>query len=410
VLGANGSKVDFFSVRGEHRRTITNGEIWIIMATYWIEIDAQAFNHNIAQYKKLLGNNYLAFVIKGNAYGHGQQLMAKLAQENPEVDWLCVANLSEAVNLRNIGITKPILVMSCVDLPLSLAATHDIDIICYDLPMLFEANAIGTQLQKPINIHIKIDTGLSRFGLMPHEALPFIQQARELPWINVNGVFTHFAQSQKEDQSYTQMQHERFANLLRELKTLNIDISYRHCANTAAVSMVNSPECNFARVGAGIYGFWPSEKVRAQAAQKVPGIEVQPLLSWKTQVTALRTLPAGTHVGYDITFTTERETKVAIVPVGYFEGFDRRASNNGKMLINGNLVPVIGRVCMNATLLDITDCPDVKIGDEVTIIGKHPELTPAAIAQRIASFNAREITTRLNPEVERKIVNNHVIS
>lgn len=372
----------------------------------WLEIDKAAFFHNILQYKTAIGNGCLAAVIKSNAYGHGQELIAQLCQENQHVDWLCVANLSEAIQLRKQGITKPILILSYIDADLVYAAQYDIDFICYEKDLLEQANATGALVGKKLKIHIKVDTGVSRFGLMPEDVLPFITYAQTLPHIHMNGIFTHFAQAQQEDQTFTQKQLRAFLDLLESLQTQSIHIPFRHCANSAATTTIQAGPCNLFRVGAGLYGMWPSEIVKQRTIAQFSDFSLKQVLTWKTTILDVRTIPAHTPVGYDGTFVTTRVTNIALAPVGYYEGYDRRLSNTGQVIIKNMPAPVIGRICMNILMIDVTDIPHVHKGDIAILLGDYPGLTPNDIAQRAKSFNPREIASRLHTTIPRIVVSN----
>lgn len=375
-----------------------------LISSTWIELNRSAFFNNSQQYKKAINDGFLAAVVKSNAYGHGQAEIARLCQEDTNIDWLCVATLSDAIQLRQQGISKPILVISHIDANLMYAARYDIDVICYEKEMLDYANMISAQCGKNLRIHIKVDTGVSRFGLFPDDVLPFIHYAQTLPFIHINGIFTHFAQSQQEDQTFTLEQYKKFCALLEALATYAIHIPFRHCSNSAATTVVPSHHCNLFRVGAGLYGMWPSESVKQRTLIRFPTFSLQQILSWKSTILALRNIPAGTPVGYDSTFITKRATRIALAPVGYYEGYDRRLSNRGHVLLRDMLAPVIGRVCMNIIIIDVTDIPTACKGDDILLIGDYPGLRTTDIAEQMQSFNPREVTSQLNAIIPRIIL------
>ncbi|MCL4229853.1 alanine racemase [Candidatus Dependentiae bacterium] len=370
----------------------------------WIEISKNALDHNINQYKQALGSKQLAAVIKSDAYGHGQLLIAQIYQNNRKVSWLCVSNLSEALFLRNHGITKPILVLGHIDAPLDTIINKNIAFICYEKDLLEHANTVGSYYGASLPIHLKIDTGLSRFGLSPEKALDFIGYAHTLPHITLQGIFTHFAQSQHEDQAFTIEQHRIFTKLLEEITSSGIKIPIRHCANSAAATLLDDDVCTLARIGIGLYGIWPSEAVYINTQTRHPDFNLKHVASWKTRITHIRTLPAGITIGYDRTFTIQQPTRIALLPVGYYEGYDRRHSNNGSVIIRNSAAPVLGRVCMNVTMIDITGIPQAITGDTVFLLADHPGVTPHELAQRIQSFNPREILTRIHKDIPRMIV------
>jgi alanine racemase len=373
-------------------------------APTWIEISISAFYHNIAHYKKVIGSGHLAAVIKSNAYGHDQIVIARLCEQHADVAMLCVANLSEAVALRMQGIKKPILVLNTIDMDISYAAHHSIAIMCYEKEVLDYAHSVGKSLNIPILVHVKVDTGMARFGLLPEECIPFIHYARTLTHVVIDGIFTHFAQSQHEDQHYTYEQHAIFQQLLATLTTYGIACTYRHAANSAAATTLEPRLCNFFRIGIGLYGIWSSAATQQRTLDRYPNFSLKPVLTWKAIIMALRTIPAGSSVGYDRTYTTTRTTTSALLPIGYYEGYDRRLSNNGMLVVHGRLVPIIGRVCMNVIIADVTDLPFVKKGDHATILGDMPGIHPWSMAQQTGSLNPREFIARLHGDIPRIMV------
>ena len=338
--------------------------------------------------------------------------IAQLCQESSDADWICTADLLDAVALRKHGITKPLLVLSFINADPALLAQHDIDVVVYNLETIKELNAVGQRFNKQINVHLKIDTGMSRFGIMPEQALSFIAEIKKLPCIMLRGISTHLAEAANSEQTFTQHQLNAFENLLGELKNNNIHIPIKHAANTAGTTGFGTGSNNLYRLGIGLYGFWPSEANKYVTTQKFPWFNLQPVLTWKTRILDIKVIPAGSYVGYDRTFKTNREMIIGIVPIGYYDGYDRRLSNAGTFLINPNkpgavieqrYARVIGRVCMNLTMLDISGIADVQINDEVIVMGNYPHVRPGNIAVLANSHNTREITTRINPTIPRII-------
>ncbi len=384
------------------------------MITYpytWIELNKHAFFNNIAQYKKAIGDTTLSIVVKANAYGHGLKEMAQLCQKNKDVDWLCVVSLSEALTLRAHNFTKHILVLNLIDENPAAAIKNNIDLTVYDEHNLKALNELGSKLQKPVNIHLKIDTGLSRFGFFPEQALKVIEYTHGLPFINLRGIFTHCAEADAQDQTFTKYQLEQFHRLLTALEKINIHIPHKHAFNSAATTTYPLGLCNFVRVGAGVYGLWPSENNKKLTQKKYPDFQLQPVLTWKTKILDMKSVPAGSFISYNRTFQTQRNSTLAFLPIGYYEGYDRQLSNCGLIGIHkADLLfyaPVVGRVCMNTTIIDVTEVPGIKIGDEVILLGPHQNLTAVDLADKIKSYNPREIVTRLNPAIPRIQVNIH---
>jgi alanine racemase len=370
----------------------------------WIEINKKALEHNIRNYKSLVGHAALAPVVKSNAYGHGLVEVAAIAQENPLVEWLCLANLSDAVALREQGCTKSLLVLGYCDIDPLYAAQHNIHVTVYDKQMIQELSDVGRAAKKIIFVHLKVDTGLRRLGFFPQEVPEILAYMRTLPGITVAGIGSHFAESHHPDQEFTQEQAHQFHALLVQLAQQKITIPFRHVANSAGAINVAAPLCNLVRVGAGIYGMWPSEFTQSSAQNQLISCQLQPVLTWKTRIITMRDLPAHTFVGYDRTHVTTSKTKAAVVPIGYFDGYSRRLSNIGIMTVRGKSARVMGRVSMNMTMIDVTGIDGVSVGDEVTIIGGDDANSPKKIAELIGSFNQREITALLHPSIKRIIV------
>ncbi len=355
----------------------------------WLEISKDAFNHNISYYKKLIGaHNKLATVIKGNGYGHGIQQMADLCQENSLVDWICVAQLSEALILENI--TKPILVLGYSDVNPEYAVHRDIHFMVDNLAYAQNLNTIGKKHNYIFNVHVKIDTGLSRMGVLVADALELIQQLQQLPSIHINGIFSHFAASDSNPE-FTEQQFNKCNDMLTLLDMHNIIIENIHMSNSAAISTLDYPApFNFFRLGLGMYGLGNQAH------------DLQPILAWKTRIIAIKTIPTDSYVSYAGTYKTTRTTRIALLPVGYSDGYDFRFSNNSSVLINGAYVPILGRVAMNITIVDITDIP-AQIGDIVTLMAGLPHIGVHDLAQMAGIANVREILTGINPSLARVI-------
>ncbi len=365
----------------------------------WIEIDKEALEHNILNYKSIIKPALLAPVIKSNAYGHGVELIAKICDQNDLVNMLCVVSLKEARALRLINITKPIVVLSIIDDNLKYIITHDIDVVAYDIAFIYELNNIGKRLNKKAKIHIKVDSGLSRLGLYHQDILTLIKQTQELPFIVINGIFTHFAESENADQTFTNYQIEQFNTLIQQLDAMKISIPFKHMACSAATSGNTNSRYNLVRVGIGTYGLWSSPDSKQITLQQYPQFSLKPVLTWKTKIIQIKDILAGSFVGYDRTYQVQNLTRIAIIPVGYWDGYDRRLSNKGRVVINNQQAPIIGRIAMNLSIIDITGL-DVSINHDVTLLGNHQGLTADDIATICQTINY-EIVTRINPLLPR---------
>lgn len=365
----------------------------------WVEVSAQALLHNIAQYKKIIPRHaLLAPVIKGNAYGHGLLEIAQILETADFVDYVCVVSLSEALFLRTNSITKPILILSILDTPLEDAIKYNIDNVLYDTTTALELNTLAQKQNKAARVHIKIDTGLSRLGIHYTQAQKFIKHCLSLPHIQVVGFFSHYIDAEDQEPKYCALQKERFDALVK----LFPQIPYKHFSCSAALSSFDS-SYTFARFGIGLYGLWPSQENRVKTLSRSPQFSLQPVLTWKTKIIAIKKIPAESTIGYNATFTTQKETITAVLPIGYWDGYDRKLSNCGRVKIHNQYAPVLGRIAMNMIVVDISDIPQAQIGDTVILLGADPEITAETLAKQCGTINY-EITTRINPLLKRIVV------
>lgn len=369
----------------------------------WVEIDKSCVLHNLSQFKNIIGPDVqLAVVGKSNAYGHGLAQLAQICQESSAADWLCVFTLSEALVAREVGFKKNILVLGFADVDIEAAVLSKIDLVIYDLDLALKLNDLAKKYSTRAFVHVKVDTGLSRLGLLQGDALELIKTITKLPFVTIRGIFSHFSESDANDQTFTNKQLSRFNNLLNDLNSLGIIIPYIHSSNTAGVIRFKSCHFNFVRSGGGTYGLYKSEAIDRLAKRKYQ-TNLKLAISWKSRVMQIKELPVGTYISYARTFVTNRKTKVAIIPVGYWDGYNRQLSNKGMVYINGQPANVLGRVCMNMIIVDVTQVRDLQIGNEVILVGNLPGITPDDIAQLSGTINY-EVTTRINPGIARIIV------
>lgn len=362
------------------------------MSRSLIEINKNAFDNNCSYYKNLIGkNNILAAVIKGNGYGHGLEQMGLLCEQNNDIDWICVAQLSEALELT--AISKPILALGYHDTNPEYAINKNIYLMVDNHEYANTLNAIGNMHQHIFNIHVKIDTGLSRMGVLTCHALSFINFLTTLPYIKINGIYSHFAATDNNEE-FTLLQLNEFATLIETLKSNHIMIENIHMSNSAAISLLDYPSSfNFFRVGLGLYGL---------------GLEkdyLKPVMTWKTRIVHIKTIPAGCFVGYASTYQTQRKTRIALLPIGYSDGYQFRFSNKTCVIVNNQTAPVVGRVAMNITMIDVTDI-NAQIGDEVILLGDYESVHPHTLAQKGEIQNIREILTGINPSIIREVIEN----
>ena len=374
----------------------------------WLELNASALDHNIRQYKKVIGNCKLAFVVKTNAYGHGIDQIIQLTHNNSAISWYCTFSLSEAIYLRSIGVTKQILVLGLIDQDPAIACKKQIDLMISDMQQLTLVSQAAQQSNCKARIHIKIDTGLSRFGFLPEEAFTLIQKIHNASNIDLQGISTHFAAAEEDDQTYTRWQMDQFHWLIVALAKYGINIPYKHSHASSAVIRCSLEHTNLVRIGAGIYGLWSSDKIKKEALDNHK-VNLKQIATWKSYISSIRTLKKGSKVGYGGSYTTQAQKRIAIIPVGYADGYPRRLSNIGKVFVNDQYAPVIGRVAMNVITIDVTHIPSAQIESEVILMGDYPALTALELAQQIGSYNPREVTISLANSMERRIVSDHIL-
>lgn len=359
------------------------------------EIDLSAISNNLKAIKRLSNNKPVIAVVKADAYGHGAvEISRRLIREG--VEYLAVAFTEEAKELRNAGIGGPILVLFDPDTK---------DIFKYNLiPVIGDkktAVALSKEAEKnnsSINAHLKVDTGMGRLGFACN-AVNEILEIANLNGINIEGMMSHFSDIDLTDASFANTQIDRFNFLKAELIKNGFNIKFFHMANSAAIAMLPESHLDAVRPGLMLYGYSPVQQ-SAKTSELIPAMTV------KTKILALRRLPAGTPISYGRTFITKRESLIGIMAVGYADGFSRRFSNNAEVLVRGRRVPVVGRVCMDLTMVDLTDIEDVEEGDEVVIIGRQGNefISANELALR-ADTIAYEILTSLG-NMAKKVYNN----
>ncbi len=378
------------------------------MQLSWIEISRKALIHNLKSFRKLVGKNViLAPAVKANAYGHGLIECGKILEENG-ADYLCVNALFEAEKLRRAGVKLPILILGYT--PLSdldaVMKLKDVEIIVYNLDTLREIRKSKIENRK-IGVHLKIETGNHRQGVRLEDIKEFAQIVKKSKNIELRGVSTHFANLEDRiNHQYALYQLKKFKKAIHILEVEGLTPYYRHCANTAATILLPEAYFNFVRVGIGIYGLWPSDKTLKAAERSGIDIELKPVMTWKTVVAQIKDVPKGSLVGYGCTYEMPHNGRIAVLPIGYYDGFVRLLSNRGHVLIRGKKCPVIGRVCMNMIMVDVTDVPDVKLEDEVVLIGgqKGNQITAEDVGNLSQTINY-EVTTRINERITRIIKN-----
>lgn len=366
----------------------------------WVEVNIRAIEHNLKQFRKLIGPTTLLMpVIKSNAYGHGLFDIAKICEESKDVNRICVVSLDEAVVLIKSGIKKPIIILGFYELDgpkIKLAINNKVAFPVYRLDQLAFLNKIARANHSIAIVHLKIDIGTTRIGVLPSDALKFAQKIKRLDNLQLEGIYGHFASSE-DDKLFTKQQQTIFENVVKELQINNIEIPLKHVACSAATTFYKESHFNAVRLGLSMYGLYPSSK-----ASKI--IKLIPTLSLNTKIVQVKNIPANTKIGYGGTYATKSATVLAVLPIGYWDGMDRRMGNNAEVLIKGKRCPVRGRICMNLTMVDVTNVKNIKVGDTVTIIGLQGKqrITADDIALKIGTINY-EVVDRINPLIQRII-------
>jgi alanine racemase len=382
----------------------------------WVEVSRQALASNIKAFKVHVGHGTsLMAVVKSNAYGHGLVETAKIADASG-VAWFGADNVDEGLTLRKNGIRKPILILGytldsrlkdCVANGLSFVIYNQSSIKALRALKLKPLGAHPSKNAKAAYVHLKIETGTTRQGVAGEELRALVRALKNTPGVVIEGVSTHYANIEDTtDSSYAELQLKRFHEALKLLKSEEIDPPWKHTACSAAAILYPSTYFNLARIGIAMYGLWPSKETLAVAKREKKLLTLKPVLSWKTVVAQVKTVKKGAPVSYGLTEHVTRDSKLAILPVGYWDGYDRRGmSNIGQVLIRGQHCKVVGRICMNMCIVDVTDVPGIKVEDEVVLLGQQGSAAISAeeIASKIGTINY-EVVTRINPVLPRNVV------
>lgn len=332
------------------------------------DISLDAITRNAEEIRKHLRSGVkLAAVIKADGYGHGAVPVAEALFET--ADWFAVSNIEEALELRACGIKKPILTLGyTAPLQLEDAIRNDITLTLCDTEAAEEMSEAALRMGMTAKVHIKVDTGMGRIGF-PAEEASAIQAAAasRLPNIKATGVYTHFARADERERAATDLQYKKFTDFISILEKQGVTGLLRHAENSAAILCMPEYQLDMVRLGISLYGMYPSGDVTPE------NIRLQPAMELKSHVAFLKTVPAGTAIGYNATYVTKETRRIATVPVGYGDGYPRALSNSGRVLIHGKSVPIVGRVCMDQMMVDVTEVPETKRGDAVTLMGRDGE-------------------------------------
>jgi alanine racemase len=369
----------------------------------WAEIDLNAYAHNIKALRRIAHPDArLMAVVKANGYGHGAVEVAREALQNG-AEWLGVARFDEAIRLRQQGLTAPILIFGYTPPDLAKQLIEfDLTptVYSYSTAQILSANA--QSIGKTIGVHIKVDSGMGRLGLLPDtlisknapsdvqdKAIREIETISKLAGLDIEGIFTHFATADSADTSYAQKQLDIFLDFTNQLRRAGLEPPLKHAANSAALIQLPESHLDMVRPGIATYGLLPSEEMKDMQAV------LKPAMTLKSKIVHLKNVPAGFNVSYGITYQTKHPTTIATVPVGYADGYNRLLSSRGHMLVRGEKVPIIGRVCMDLTMLDVGTLSNVNFEDEVVIFGQqdNASITADEIAARLNTINYEVVST-----------------
>lgn len=377
----------------------------------WVEISEEAYAHNLAFFKrKIPDRTEFSVVVKANAYGHGMLEIASLAIKHG-VDSLCVHALEEALLLRKSGFSHDILIMGPVPLNrLGEAVKNDFRIGIYNRETLDALSRLTNERKRRARVHLKLETGTYRQGIDLEELPHFLERLKKLPLVRLESVYTHFANIEDTtDHSYAYSQMARFNRMVEQIQVSGFPGVKRHVACSAAILLFTETHFDMVRLGISQYGLWPSRETFV--SYKIKHFQnsedsLRPVLSWKTRVAQIKRVPANQFISYGCTYQTSRESRIAVLPIGYADGYDRGLSNQSYVLIDGRRAPVRGRVCMNFIMVDVTDIAEVLLEDEVVLIGRFGDeiITADYLAQLIGTINY-ELVTRINWQIPRIIVN-----
>ncbi len=377
-------------------------------ALSWLEIDAAALEHNISAIKANLAPGCaMVPVVKANAYGHGYLEIGRLL-DGKSFPYIGVHNLEEAFLLRAGGIKSDILILGYVPLA-DLRATVEsgFDFVVYNLETLTKLAEVASA-EAPAKCHLKLETGTNRQGVTREKLPEFLSLFMNKPQLQLVGVSTHFANIEDTtNHSYAEFQFKRYTEMKQMIEATKLPVKYYHMASSAASLLFPHTHFNLARVGISLYGLWPSKET--YLSYRLSGKEneiLKPVLTWKTLVAQVKDVRKGEYVGYGTTYRATANLKIAVLPIGYFDGYDRQLSNCGHVLINGMRAPVRGRICMDIFMVDVTDIPDVHLESEVVLIGRSgDEVVRAEDVAGWANTINYEVVSRIGGHLERRVIN-----
>ncbi len=373
-----------------------------IMRPVWAEINLDTIATNTKNIKKLVGDKELIAIVKADCYGHGAVDVVPTLLENG-ASRLAVAMLTEAIELRENNINAPIVILGYTPLYLGEELiNYDIEQTVYDLDYAKELSKIALSFNKKAKIHIAIDTGMGRIGFLPgDDTVKTINEVYNLEGLEVIGIYSHFSTSDEKDKSYANEQLFKFKKVIADLKALGIEIPLKHISNSGAIIDMPETYLNGVRPGIILYGYYPSKEVSND------NLSVKPALTLKAKVAHVKELHKDMYISYGKTFKTNKKTIVATLPIGYGDGYPRALSENAKVIVNGKFASILGRICMDQCMIDVTDIENIKTGDEVIILGGEVDLKFNAddMAEALGTINY-EILCRIKSRIPRVYIKN----
>lgn len=376
--------------------------------TTWVEVSRPALCHNLDLFRSLrMPGTRLLAVVKANAYGHGIEFVARVCVE-AGVEMLGVHSADEVRMLRRAGVSGPVLLMGYVTAEQVAAdVDSDVEVLVSTVEVLDALQAHARRLGRPLSVHLKVDTGTNRQGVTPAEA-PKLARAAIDRGLRVTGVATHFANIEDTtDHTFAYRQLARFCEAVEAVRAVAGQTVVAHAACSAAALLFREADFGMVRVGISLYGHWPSRETYLSwlLAHGRDGIKLEPALSWRVRVGQLKDVAAGEPIGYGLTFRPTRPTRIAVLPVGYADGYPRALSSRSRVLVHGRPAPVVGRVCMDIVMVDVTDIDGVRVGDVATLIGRDGQerVSVEELAELSGTINY-EILARLSPLLPRVLV------
>lgn len=374
----------------------------------YAKIDLDAVAHNFEEmHRNISENTKMIAVVKADGYGHGAVPIAKMAESYEYIWGFAAATAEEAYALRQAGIKKPILILGFVfEENYEELVKQEIRPAVFKVSMARQLSETAVSMGKSIPIHLAVDTGMSRIGFADNEeSLEWIQEIEKMPGICIEGIFTHFSKADELDKTSVNLQFQRFTEFVKKLEVCGVSIPIRHCSNSAALIEMPQANMDIVRAGISIYGIYPSGEVEKSV------VHLQPVMELKSHISFLKEVEEGTEVSYGGTFVTKRKTKIATIPAGYADGYPRLLSNKGYVLIRGQKAPIIGRICMDQFMVDVTDVCDVAEEDTVTLMGRDgEEMLPVEVLSELSGRFPYEFVCDISKRVPRVYVQNGKIT